>query len=128
VLKMVGHFESIPRWHCDRFRRFCRAHPRDQHTNTQIDRLTDRQTDRPTDWPTNQPTNQQTDRQTEGSQYCLMPSSKRKPVFSFNRNTRELSSLTCLTAGTQFPLKWTGQRERRVRNSYHGISDVWWNW
>jgi len=33
--------------------------------------------------------------------------------------------LLFLTAGTQFPLKWTAQRERRVPNSAHRISGVW---
>jgi len=38
--------------------------------------------------------------------------------LNFSGNARELSSLTFLTAGTQFPLKWTAQRERRVPTGF----------
>jgi len=45
--------------------------------------------------------------------------------LNFSGNAGELSSLTFFTAGTQFPLKWTFHRERRVPNSSDRISGVW---
>jgi len=45
--------------------------------------------------------------------------------LNFSGNACELSSLTFLTAETQFPLKWMAQWERRVPNSSHRISGVW---
>jgi len=43
-------------------------------------------------------------------------------VLNFSWDAQKLSSLTFLTVGTQFSLKWTAQQECRVPNSYHRIS------
>jgi len=36
----LGPPESVPKWHLDRFSRFCSAHKRDQQTDTQTDHAT----------------------------------------------------------------------------------------
>jgi len=44
--------------------------------------------------------------------------------LNFSGNARELSPLTFLTAGKQFPLKLMAKRECRVPNSSHRIPRV----
>jgi len=40
VLSMSNERSQRPKWHLDRFSRFCRAHSRDQQTNRQTDHAT----------------------------------------------------------------------------------------